>query len=299
MAARDFWSRARRCRAATASRAICRGWPVAISVTPLTTEHWIRRRPAARQVVVAALPDDSGPSTLPHGFWGNEDEGQVGSAVMSAPAYWTKRELLQQGIRLLERSLADHPEHSERRFHLGMGYVQSHQWTQAELALQAVLRREPDHSVARQLLGRVYVQLQQPVRALACFEEAVRRNPHFAGAAEEMATLYFRVNRPARLLEMLDTTMRDHPRLSVVLGLAASAQLTIGSNPRASRARRPLPPSRPPNRGARRLPTSSRDRSWKRLGQTSHGEPPAIRVRLRRAHRLWSDRGGVQDDLRL
>jgi Tfp pilus assembly protein PilF len=192
----------------------------------VTTEHWIGRRPDAGASLGEREPPPGPPTRLPQGFWGDEPDGQLGSAVMLNPAYRSQPALLEQATELLEQATRKRPDATEWRLWLALGYFQAKRWQDAERTLQEVLRLAPDRIDARELLGRVYVQTGRRQLALDTFEETLRRCPDYAGVDADLAALYFQVQRGDRLLAMLDGAMKDHPPNPLVLGHAARAMIS-------------------------------------------------------------------------
>jgi cytochrome c-type biogenesis protein CcmH/NrfG len=200
-----------------------------------TTEHWIRRRHEMPVEPAGESRDAKSARARPIGFWGDESDGQLGSALVTGREYLDDHDMLQEGTRLLEQQLR--AEFSvDWLFRLGVGYFHLKKWAEAAKCLDDVLRRDPNHAEARAMFGSVLARMGRLEEAAATFEECLRRNPNFAGADSELALLYFDLNRPDRLAQTAKQAMSDHPPNPLVLSLIAKAHLLLNDDLKTAQA---------------------------------------------------------------
>ncbi len=190
----------------------------------VTTEHLIRRRPE-----ISSEAPQPPPSPLPLGFWGDESDIQLGSALVVGHDYIDNPVLLDKAVKLLEKEMRRN-ESTEIMYRLALGHFHLRRWTNAVAALQDVLRRAPDDTDARALLGLVYARMGRSAEAVIEYEETLRRNPHFAGADVDLSLLYFDAQQPDRLVAIFEKVMHQHPPNPFVLALTAKAQLMLGKD---------------------------------------------------------------------
>ena len=189
-----------------------------------TTEHWIRRRPEPASAAFATGPRPK--RGLPVGFWGDEGDGQIGSALIMGREYIDDRDMLAKGTKLLEQELR-RAYSVDWLFRIGLGYFHMERWDLAGSAFDEVLRRNPDNQEARSMLASVLARMGQLPDAAQLFEDVLRRNPEFSGSDSDLAILYFDLERPDRLVATAQGVFRDHPPNPFVLSLVAKAHLLM------------------------------------------------------------------------
>jgi Tfp pilus assembly protein PilF len=194
-----------------------------------TTEHWIRRRHNSVAAPAGGTAENATARRRPIGFWGDEGDGQLGSAFVLGPNFLGDRAMLEEGINLLQQQLRRDPS-TDLLYRLGVGYSHLERWDAAVNTFEEVLRRDANHSETRPLLASTLDHAGRKTEAVAAFEDMLRRNPDYAGSDLDLALLYFQLDRPDRLLQTAKYPLLDHPPDPLVLSMIARAHLLLNDD---------------------------------------------------------------------
>jgi protein O-mannosyl-transferase len=107
-----------------------------------------------------------------------------------------KREMNQESIKYLRRSLEIYPDYSEAHVELGKVFDQNHQWDSAELHDRRALQLAPQNFTATNNLGNVYLAMGKYQDAIVYFRRALAINPNFKYAYYNLGLTYKQLNQP-------------------------------------------------------------------------------------------------------
>jgi tetratricopeptide (TPR) repeat protein len=96
-------------------------------------------------------------------------------------------------------------------FELGLRYLQSRRFSEAEECCREILADDPDHAEALHLLGLISAETDRCDQAIEHFAQAIRKNPNNAGYFSNLGTVLQRQDRFEEALKSFDLALSLKP----------------------------------------------------------------------------------------
>ncbi|MEK7765934.1 MAG: tetratricopeptide repeat protein, partial [bacterium] len=132
-------------------------------------------------------------------------------------------EMWRTSIEHYRRAIRLDPVFPRNYFEMAWAYVNLGQWTDAEAAFVAALKKKPDYAEAYVNLGNVYYMQKKYRQAEWAYTRAGEVEPGFANAHRNLAVLYLKTGRASQSLaawtKVLQITPNDQQAKEMVTGL--------------------------------------------------------------------------------
>lgn len=124
-------------------------------------------------------------------------------------------EPVEEGIRLLEKTLELDPGHLKARMHLGRTYHQQNMRSKALRQFEAVVARDPRYAWAHYHLAAIYLDAGKFREALQALQQEVEDHPDAGQARLELADLLLQIGKPKRALSQLTAVPPESQTVSL------------------------------------------------------------------------------------
>ena len=124
-------------------------------------------------------------------------------------------EPVEEGIRLLEKTLELDPGHLKARMHLGRTYHQQNMRSKALRQFEAVVARDPRYAWAHYHLAAIYLDAGKFREALQSLQQEVEDHPDAGQARLELADLLLQLGKPKLALSQLTAVSPESQTVSL------------------------------------------------------------------------------------
>ena len=124
-------------------------------------------------------------------------------------------EPVEQGIRLLEKTLELDPGHLKARMHLGRTYHQQNMRSKALRQFEAVVDRDPRYAWAHYHLAAIFLDAGMFREALQALQQEVEDHPDAGQARLELADLLLQLGKPKLALSQLTAVSPESQTVSL------------------------------------------------------------------------------------
>ena len=137
------------------------------------------------------------------------------TAPMGMGARNETSEPVEEGIRLLEKTLQLDPNHLKARMHLGRTYHQQNMRSKALRQFEAVVARDPRYAWAHYHLAAIYLDAGEFRKALQALQQEVEDHPDAGQARLELADLLLQLGKPKLALSQLTAVSPESQTVSL------------------------------------------------------------------------------------
>lgn len=207
-------------------------------VHAVMTDHWIQRRPPARDLLAPLAEREESSANLYRGEVVPYYPGvlpQTGeSALYTALAQVTQRSNLAKGLpRLAAQVLRQTPTRPEFYVELGQAWTSAGQLPNAIRAFEEAVRREPQSPVALLNLADAWTRSRQFARAIAVLTRAVKAEPNEPLLWYQMGIVHSSLGQNRLAIEAFEKCLALDPDLADAHNLLGAALAASGDLERA------------------------------------------------------------------